>query len=89
MNSKNLWQVHVPRRVARAVSRLPKSDQDRILEILREFEIDPWAGDIVKIKDEENKWRRRVGNYRLFYSIYSALKLVEVKEIQRRGSKTY
>ncbi|OGF65783.1 hypothetical protein A2757_02780 [Candidatus Giovannonibacteria bacterium RIFCSPHIGHO2_01_FULL_48_47] len=89
MNLKGIWNVHIPKRVAKAISRFPERDRDRILEIFREFKVNPWGGDIVKIKDEDNKWRRRVGSYRVFYSVYSERKLIEVKEVRRRNSKTY
>jgi mRNA-degrading endonuclease RelE of RelBE toxin-antitoxin system len=34
--------------------------------------IDPFAGDILKLQGEGNRWRRRVGNYRIFFSIDSS-----------------
>ena len=52
MNSKNTWSVRIPKRVGKILSKFPKQDQERIFEILRDFEIDPWLGDIVKIKGE-------------------------------------
>lgn len=66
MNLKNTWRVHVPKRVAKTIQKFPVNDRARTLEILRGFEFDPWIGDIQKIKGEENEWRRRVGNYRIF-----------------------
>jgi len=89
MNSTNTWRVLVPKRVANRLVRLPKRDRERIQEILRDFESDPWLGDIAKIKGENTMWRRRVGNYRIFYSTYSDKKIVAVKEVERRTSKTY
>jgi len=89
MNSKNIWQVHIPKRVAQAVSGFPADDEARLMEVLREFEVNPFSGDITKIKGENNKWRHRVGNYRVFYSVCPLSKLVEVKEIRRRTSSTY
>ena len=89
MNLKNIWRVHVPKRVAKETSRFPLEDQRRIEKILRDFEFDPWGGDIVKIKGEYNEWRRRIGNYRVFYSINRGTKIVEIKDIERRTTKTY
>lgn len=89
MNLPNIWRVHIPRRVAKTVKKFLRDDQNRILEILRDFERDPWLGDIQKIKGGDNEWRRRVGNYRIFYSINQKIKLIEIKEIERRASNTY
>ena len=89
MNSKITWRVLIPKRVAKNIEKFPKHDLKRIKEILRDFEFNPWLGNIAKIKDENNKWRRRVGNYRIFYSVYPDAKTVEIKEIERRTSSTY
>jgi len=89
MNSKNTWRVLVPKRVAKTITKLPLRDSGHIQSILREFENDPWVGDIAKIRGEDNKWRRRIGNYRIFYSVYSSRRIVEIKEIERRTSSTY
>ncbi len=83
------WEVHVPRRVVRTLLRFPARDIRRLQEILGEFARDPWNGDVVKIKGESNLWRRRVGNYRIFYSPEISTRKVEIKEIERRTSTTY
>jgi hypothetical protein len=28
--------------------------------------LDPFGGDILKLEGESNRWRRRIGNYRIF-----------------------
>ena len=83
------WEVRVPNRVKRCIKRFPWQDQWQIISVLREFEIDPWQGDIAKINKKENTWRMRVGSYRVFYTIQNQAKVVEVKEIERRSSSTY
>jgi mRNA-degrading endonuclease RelE of RelBE toxin-antitoxin system len=30
---------------------------------------DPFSGDIIKLEGAENRWRRRVGSYRVFFII--------------------
>ena len=89
MSSINIWQVRVPKRVAKIIKCFPKREISRIQEALRGFEVDPWTGDISKIKGEENKWRRRVGNYRLYYSVRVEIKVIEITHIERRASSTY
>lgn len=85
----NYWVVRIPRHVVKSLKNFPKKDKKRIIEILEEFAVNPWQGDIVKIQGEENLWRRRVGNYRVFYSPHTEVHFVEIKEIERRTSKTY
>ncbi|MFY9462161.1 MAG: type II toxin-antitoxin system RelE/ParE family toxin [Candidatus Sungiibacteriota bacterium] len=83
------WEVRVPKRVKKVIKQFPYKDRARIIQALREFVIDPWAGDIAKISDREDVWRKRIGNYRIFYSIQIRSRIVEIKEIARRTSKTY
>lgn len=83
------WQVRVPKRISKILKRFPAVDSQRIVLILKEMEFNPFDGDIAKISGEENLWRRRVGNYRLFYSVDNRLRIIEVKEINRRTSVTY
>lgn len=83
------WEVHIPKRVSKVLMKFPVKDRSRMVETMREFQDDPWQGDIVKLKDEKSSWRRRVGNYRIFYSTNIDTKVVEIKEIERRTSKTY
>lgn len=89
MDLRPIWTVRVPKRVGKIISKFPKQDEERIRMILREFELDPWQGDIIKIKGAENKWRRRIGNYRIFYSIHTDLRAIDITEIERRTSSTY
>ena len=89
MNSNPTWTVRVPKRVAKIILKFPKSDEGRIRVAFRDFELDPWTGDIVKLKGAMNAWRRRVGEYRIFYSVLDEAKIVEITHIKRRTSDTY
>jgi mRNA-degrading endonuclease RelE of RelBE toxin-antitoxin system len=50
---------------------------------------DPFSGDIIKLEGDGERWRRRVGNYRVFYSVQVATRTVVVSVIARRTSTTY
>lgn len=83
------WFVQVPDRVRKTIKKFPRKDQERILAAMRDFVFNPFTGDISKIEKKENGWRRRVGNYRVFYNIKTEEKIVEITEVERRTSKTY
>jgi len=51
--------------------------------------IDPFSGDIVKLEGDGERWRRRVGNYRVFFSVQAVTRMVVVSMIARRSSTTY
>jgi len=45
------------------------------------------AGDVERLRPRE--WRRRVGNYRIFYDLRLEDRLILVTAIRRRTSTTY
>ena len=66
-----------------------KKDRKRIVKVLSELGFNPYNGNIEKIEGEKSSWRRRVGNYRIFYDIYKGIKIISVTNIERRTSSTY
>jgi mRNA-degrading endonuclease RelE of RelBE toxin-antitoxin system len=51
------------------------------------MEADPFSGDIKRL--EASGWRRRLGNYRIFYDLDVGERLIAVTSIKRRTSTTY
>jgi mRNA-degrading endonuclease RelE of RelBE toxin-antitoxin system len=49
--------------------------------------IDPFRGDIKRL--DPPSWRRRSGNYRIFYDLLVPRNLIVVIAIKRRTSTTY
>ena len=50
---------------------------------------DPFTGDIVQLKGQPTAFRRRVGDWRLFFDVYPEQHLVEVRDVQGRTTTTY
>jgi mRNA-degrading endonuclease RelE of RelBE toxin-antitoxin system len=50
---------------------------------------DPFSGDILKLEGGNNRWRRRLGSYRIFFAADTAARTVAVSAIVRRTSTTY
>jgi len=50
---------------------------------------DPFSGDVLKLEGEGNRWRRRVGSYRIFFAVDTAARTVDVSGIVRRTLSTY
>lgn len=68
---------------------MPESDRNKIMNTIEKLSLNPFYGDIEKMKGEENSWRRRTGSYRIFYEIIDTDRTVYVYSIKRRASKTY
>lgn len=69
--------------------KIPRYDAERLLDVVKFLPLNPYFGDIEKMKDEEDSWRRRVGSYRIFYKIKTDYNIILVFHIERRTSKTY
>ena len=83
------WTVIIDHHAAKRLKKFLAKDYYRIRKAINAMEMEPFFGDIEKLGGEENSWRRRVGNYRIFYEIYNEKKIIYVSEIKRRGSNTY
>jgi mRNA-degrading endonuclease RelE of RelBE toxin-antitoxin system len=81
------WTLLVTRPARKDLEGLPNRDSARILVALQAMQDDPFSGDIRRLNP--SGWRRRVGNYRVFYDLHSADRQVVVTAIKRRTSTTY
>ncbi|MFN0171548.1 MAG: hypothetical protein ACKV22_34455 [Bryobacteraceae bacterium] len=53
------------------------------------MEADPYSGDTIRPEGADKRWRRRVGSYRIFFSIDALAKIAAVSALVRRTSATY
>lgn len=83
------WELNVDPTVEKQFRRFPAKERERIFALLQAFTANPYAGDIEKMKGEDNVWRRRIGSYRIKYEVYTAKKIVRVFSVERRTSHTY
>lgn len=89
MKSQKSWDLQIDLSVLRVLRKIPRHNAEAILKIIKLLPLDPYFGDIKKMKGYAGAWRRRVGNYRIFYKIKTADRIVLVFRIERRTSKTY
>ena len=80
------WNLLVTKNVRKELARLP-SDQQRLEAALDAMQADPFSGDIKRLRPDG--WRRRVGNYRIFYDLHAADRQIVVTAIKRRTSTTH
>lgn len=83
------WTVQLSGPARKDFRRIPLSDQERVRIALQSVELDPFQGDIQRLKGQAPAWRRRVGNYRILYDLYADQRLIVVAGIVRRTSTTY
>ncbi len=89
MKSEQNWDLRVSKDALKALSKIPKENAEKILEIVETLVINPFVGDIKKIRGEEQTWRRRVGEYRILFEIRQNEKIIFVFSIKKRSENTY
>jgi mRNA interferase RelE/StbE len=83
------WNVQLAGPAEKDFRKLPPKDQARVKAALVDMEVDPFQGDIQRLKGQLSGWRRRVGNYRIIYDVYFERRLVVIAGVVRRTSTTY
>lgn len=83
------WRLQIANRAQKELERLPASDQRRIIAALESMQNHPFGSDLARLKAERTTWRRRVGNYRIFFDLHPAQRVIDVVEIIRRTLTTY
>lgn len=68
---------------------MPRPERERLIRALKAMAHDPFTGDVIPLKNEQAAFRRRVGNWRIFFDVDRALQRVEVADIKRRTTTTY
>lgn len=89
MNSLKSWDLQVDHSVFKVLKYMPRRDAEVLLEVIRLLPVNPYFGDIQKMKGKDNTWRRRIGSYRIFYRVQVTEKVILVFHLERRTSKTY
>ena len=84
-----MWELRVARRAERTIGRVPKRERDRLLTALEQMRTDPLRGDVVRLKYQRAAFRRRVGDWRLFFDLDWTRTTIDVTEVVRRTTTTY
>jgi len=83
------WTVLVAKAAQKQLARVPAKDHAKIAATIRSMAEHPFSGDIIKLEGENNRWRRRAGSYRIFFTVDTRSRTVAVSAVVRRTSNTY
>lgn len=84
-----MWQVRVRKPVQKSVLRAPRPERERLTRVLDEVTTDPFSGDVLPLTNQPSAYRRRVGNWRIFFDVDHDQRRVEVTALARRTTTTY
>jgi mRNA-degrading endonuclease RelE of RelBE toxin-antitoxin system len=83
------WGLVITRPAQRVMRRMPAPDRETFDKVFQEMQHDPFAGDVKYLKGLNGVLRRRVGIWRIVFSVESEARLVIINLVKRRGSHTY
>ena len=83
------WGLVITRPAERQLRRMPAADREHMNMAFEEMARDPFAGDVKYLRNREGKLRRRVGVWRILYTLQDERKLIIIAGVKRRGSHTY
>ncbi len=85
------WTCNVAPDAEGDLKELSRDAQERVARTLSSMEADPFQGDVkaLKGKDWKGFLRRRLGSYRIIFTVDQKRKTVTVFRILLRSEKTY
>ncbi|MBI4481662.1 MAG: type II toxin-antitoxin system RelE/ParE family toxin [Acidobacteria bacterium] len=85
------WAYRFSTSAAKQFRRLPRDRQEQLSRAIEEMGEDPLKGDVLPVKSGKFKGalRKRVGPYRIIFSLAGSQRLIEVAAILHRTEKTY
>jgi mRNA-degrading endonuclease RelE of RelBE toxin-antitoxin system len=85
------WAVELSAAAEKDLKRLPRDRQARIVRAINEMEEDPFAGDVKALQGSQwkGRYRKRVGPYRIIFTVSPKATAVAISAILIRSEKTY
>jgi mRNA-degrading endonuclease RelE of RelBE toxin-antitoxin system len=85
-SNRTTFNVLIHKKALKEIDGLPIDDKNRILSSLREMATDPFSGDVKPIKGVRSLLRRRVGDYRISFTVNFEKSEVVILKVGRRES---
>ncbi|HYX16184.1 MAG TPA: type II toxin-antitoxin system RelE/ParE family toxin [Nostoc sp.] len=78
------YQIELSNKAAKQLKKLSADIRDKINEKIIELADNPRPSGVVKLENTGNKYRIRVGNYRILYEIQDDVLIVKVVRVGHR-----
>ncbi|BAY65270.1 plasmid stabilization system [Calothrix brevissima NIES-22] len=78
------YQIEISARAAKQLKKLSSEIRERINYKILELAENPRPSGVVKLENTDNKYRIRVGNYRVLYEIEDDVLIVKVVRVGHR-----
>ncbi len=78
------YEVEIENSAAKAVQRLQRHDQIRVVSVMADLAAEPRPTGCAKLSGTQSAYRVRVGNYRIVYTVDDAERVVTVTRVGHR-----
>jgi len=84
------YKIEFKKSAEKDLAKLPRAILPRVVKAIRALEKDPFPHGVKKLRNYEKSYRIRVGNYRILYTVFKGILIIEIirighrKEIYRR-----
>ncbi|MBD2771813.1 type II toxin-antitoxin system mRNA interferase toxin, RelE/StbE family [Iningainema tapete] len=78
------YQIDFSRTATKQLNKLPSALKERIEAKILELADNPRPHGITKLKNRENGYRIKVGDYRILYDIYDGILVITVVKVGHR-----
>jgi mRNA interferase RelE/StbE len=79
------YQLRIARRALKTLERLPQDARSAVKTALDALTEDPFGGDVKALTGEwKGFYRRRVGRYRILYTVDTKARIVSVESVAHR-----
>ncbi|MFA0757778.1 MAG: hypothetical protein PVTTEEND_002153 [Candidatus Fervidibacter sp.] len=79
------YEVRVARSSDKEIQGLPSEIRKRVEDAIRGLASNPFPSGCEKLQGERNRWRLRVGKYRIIYSVDTEQRIVRVEKVRLRS----
>jgi mRNA interferase RelE/StbE len=79
-----MFKVVIHKKVIREIKNLKEDDVKRILSAIKEMEKEPFVGDVKPIKGLKGVFRKRIGDYRIAFTVNFDQMEVIILKVGRR-----
>jgi mRNA-degrading endonuclease RelE of RelBE toxin-antitoxin system len=85
------WTCRFSKEAAKQLRKLPQNHQHQLSQALQKMKKDPFAGDVRPIRSGKFRGalRKRVGRYRIIFSLDYEGQLIDIAAILIRSEQTY
>jgi mRNA interferase RelE/StbE len=77
-----IYNIRIKKSAQKFIERQPKETRLRLYKAISKL---PFEGDIKQLKNQNNRFRLRLGDFRVIYSVFNDILLIEILKIGSRG----